>query len=552
MCAIGLGVGSPVPTAVADEAPPPVQTAVTSPEEAARVDNIPTPTLNWQPCKDFRHRGRQCAEVALPLDYDDPNGTQITVLVLKVPARKPDQRIGSLFINPGGPGQSAANFVSGAEAFLSPQVLERFDLIGMDPRGIAGSSPLDCYKDPEAAAAALRPAWDLVFPTNKEEMATFQKSIRTVGESCGSTGKDLASAMSTAQVARDMEVLRRAVGDDKLSYLGFSYGSYLGQVYANLFPDRVRAVAIDGVINPTEWLGTYGTALIPFGLRIGSGFGADHAVTTLMERCAAVDDCPLSNPSETLDRVLERLKKSPVTFPTEDGGEQVVTYQRFTNSLLGLLYAPQTVESVAEYIGVVDQLGTTEEATPEAEVRLSLGQSFLNLEEQSRSAVSEGSIPPNDLRISEGDRAQLHSQSRMMAVICSEGSHPSERVMRRLDRVNSQVSPYFGAMWYWNQAACASPAWKVRDEDAYRGPFNKVTSAPVLVVGNEFDPATNFHNAVEVAQMLPNSRLVLADNWGHIAYKRSDCVTEAVDSYLLTPEDKENIKCKDAWQPFTE
>ncbi|MDO5067713.1 MAG: alpha/beta hydrolase [Propionibacteriaceae bacterium] len=544
---VGAGISIPQPLAVADEPPP---HDVTSPEEAARVDNLPTPGLEWKPCTQVQHKDRQCAEVSLPLDYDEPDGTRITVSVLKVPAKNQEQRIGSLFVNPGGPGGSGMDFVAGAENFLSPEVLERFDIIGMDPRGIGQSSPLNCYDDPDAAVAALKPAWEMEFPVTEEETTTFQKSMRTVGQACGGHGREMASAMSTSQVARDMEMLRRAVGDEKLTYLGFSYGSYLGQVYANMYPDRLRAVGIDGVLNPTEWLGSFTTATIPFGLRIGSGFGADHAITTLMERCAKVDDCPLSDPTEALDRVMQQLKQAPVTFPGPDGKEQVITYQRFTSVMLALLYAPESVENVAEYIGVVDQL-RPDSPLPDTE-RAALGSSFLKLEEQAGHTVAEGIAPPNDLRVAEAELTKLQRESRMMAVICSEGSHPSERAMRNYGKAYALWSPYFGAKWHWNQAACASPGWKVRDEDSFRGPFNKRTSAPVMIVGNEFDPATNFHNAVEVGELLPNSRVVLANSWGHIAYRRSECATKAMDSYLIDPKDDYNVRCDDGWQPFSE
>ena len=128
------------------------------------MDNLPTPSVEWRPCKQFQYRGQQCAEVTLPLDYDEPEGAQITVSVLKIPARNPEQRIGSLFVNPGGPGGSGKSLAAGARSTLSPEILDRFDIIGMDPRGIGDSSPLECYEDAEAAVEALKPAWEMIFP----------------------------------------------------------------------------------------------------------------------------------------------------------------------------------------------------------------------------------------------------------------------------------------------------------------------------------------------------------------------------------------------------
>jgi pimeloyl-ACP methyl ester carboxylesterase len=191
----------------------------------------------------------QCATAVVPLDYDRPKGRQITVALARLPASDPGRRIGSLFLNPGGPGGSGVDMVLQGGPFLfSDEVRARFDLVGFDPRGIMRSTPLRCYETlDEALADWLTP---FPFPVTREEERIWVRSDRAVARACAERGGPILDHMSTANVARDMDLLRRAVGDAKLSYVGYSYGSYLGATYANLFPGKVRALVVDGVLDP--------------------------------------------------------------------------------------------------------------------------------------------------------------------------------------------------------------------------------------------------------------------------------------------------------------
>ncbi|MFD0539044.1 alpha/beta fold hydrolase [Actinomadura luteofluorescens] len=220
----------------------------TSPVEKARADRVPTPKLDWYKCYDTA----ECATVRLPLDYDDPKGATTEIAVLRVRARNAKKRIGSLFVNPGGPGGQGTAIAYQAPYFLGKDVLDRFDIVGFDPRGIGFSSNVACFKSTKDQTLALA-GMNVAFPVGAKQEAAYVKSAKAVGKGCSTTGKKLAGAMSTAEAARDMDVLRRAVGDKKLSYLGFSYGTAIGQYYANMFPDRLRAVVVDGVINPVSW-----------------------------------------------------------------------------------------------------------------------------------------------------------------------------------------------------------------------------------------------------------------------------------------------------------
>ena len=197
----------------------------TSPVEKKRVDSVPTPKLAWYKCYDIA----ECATVRLPLDYDDPKGATTEIAVLRVKARNAKKRVGSLFVNPGGPGGQGTALAYQAPQFLGADVLDRFDIVGFDPRGIGFSSNVACFtstRDQSLALAGL----NVAFPVGAKQEAAYIKSAKALGKGCSTTGKKMAGAMSTAEVARDMDVLRRAVGDKKLSYLGFSYGTALGQM----------------------------------------------------------------------------------------------------------------------------------------------------------------------------------------------------------------------------------------------------------------------------------------------------------------------------------
>ena len=263
----------------AEAAPVPATNATTkkadrtSAIEKRRSKSVKTPKLTWHSCYGYA----KCATVKVPLDYDKPRGTKIAVAVLKVPAKNKKKRIGSLFINPGGPGASGTEMARSATSYLSTRLTDRFDVVGFDPRGIAHSKNVRCFPSAQQNDKNLKAIRSLQFPYLATQEKMLTKVSNKQAKACSTTGKPLTGAVSTAEVARYMDLLRRAVGDKKLSYFGFSYGSYLGEVYANLYPDRVRAIAIDGVIDPVKWAGTKKTQSTPMWLRLQSAQGASKA-----------------------------------------------------------------------------------------------------------------------------------------------------------------------------------------------------------------------------------------------------------------------------------
>ncbi|MEV4704260.1 alpha/beta fold hydrolase [Actinoplanes sp. NPDC049316] len=497
--------------------------ATTGSAEARRVGRVATPKLRWYACYGWA----QCATAEVPLDYDHPYGEQTTLALLRVRAKDRKHRIGSLFVNPGGPGASATSFALMSPMVLSDSLLRRFDIVGMDPRGIGASDPVSCFTDPGRQAAALK-GMNVAFPVGAKETAAYLRSARKLATGCSTTGRSLAGAMSTAEVARDMDVMRRAVGDKKLSYLGFSYGTALGQYYAAMFPDRFRAIAVDGVINPRSWAGTAQTQHVIQDERLHSAEGAERALHRILTLCdrAGETKCEFAagDPVRRFGILTRRLQAKPVTV---EGTK--ITYAALIGEVLGALYGDDAAEQVT---AMASDLWTLTSAHPSGGAAAAATSSLLR---------RFGRGFPYD-----------NSVDAYASVMCTDGLHPAHagswpaKVAKATKR-----APYFGPAWAWASAPCARDTWTVRDEDAWTGPFDRPTRNTVLVVGSYWDPATNYYQAVSSSRLLGNARLLSSDNFGHTAYGTSACVTAATDRYLLAKTlPAAGTVCR-AEQPFT-
>ncbi len=523
--ALPVGLASAAPAQAA---------STTSAKEAKRVARVKTPKITWVENPDL---GGYTGSVKLPLDYDHPTGSKVTIALFKVPAADPAEKIGTLFVNPGGPGASGVSLAESATGFLSQSVLDHFDVVGFDPRGTNGSTEVTCFSSSSAQASALS-GLNEAFPSSTQQ-GSYITSSQNLAKACSKYGKSLASSMSTAEVARDMEVLRRAVGDSKLNYLGFSYGSYLGEVYASLFPDRFRTIAIDGVLDPTAWAGTSVTSSIPATTRIKAGEASWNALVAGLAACAdaASGYCPLEDPQADFDGVATALKAK--TLRIGDGDDAFVySYQDFISDSLSLLYYPEGMDYLAQIIAALKQLiGTdTGSTTSAAGDRVtSLVRAF------HRAAALEDPSYDNGLEAYSG-------------VLCTDAYQPySASAWVSATDKSAIRAPHFGEIWGWADVQCATQYWKAKDEDTYHGSYSLSTAAPVLIVGNYHDPATNYSGAVEANTLMPNSVLLRSDSWGHTAYGTSDCVTDRVDSYLITgkiPSGTSTTVCTGDVRPF--
>ena len=309
--------------------------------------------LQWNKC--FQTEGPfECTTVQVPLDYNESSGA-ISLSVVRLPATDQAHRIGSLFLNPGGPGGSGVDFTVGAGQFLfTPEVRARFDLVGFDPRGIARSTALRCFGTPKQWGPFFTP---FAFPLTPEEEEAWMASDRFLNDACAQRGGLIIDHMSTANVARDMERLREAVGDAKLTYYGVSYGSFLGQVYANMFPNNFRALVIDGVLDPIAWV-NQGSA-IPFSTALRSDDGAMKTLNEFFRLCDAGGEEKSDFAPDSADRYKtmadKLLEDGPVEITLPDGSTEVLNYSNLISLTLGPMYDSPSWEDFAGFLAFLEE-----------------------------------------------------------------------------------------------------------------------------------------------------------------------------------------------------
>ncbi len=491
--------------------------------------------LNWSTCyRDVTVDtgvGYECAQLKVPLDHDRPRGTSIRLSVVRIPAGDPDARIGSIFLNPGGPGGSGVDFAlffGPAAGFVwGQEVADRFDIVGFDPRGIARSTPVRCFGTIDQATEVFAP---FAFPLTPEEEAEWIAGDTLLAERCDIRANRVGSHMSTANVARDLDMLRAAAGDDQLTYFGASYGSYLGVTYANLFPDRVRAVIVDGVLDPVAWANV--EAEVPFSTRLESGQGAQATLEQVFALCeeAQPGACPLApDPGDRYAAIAdELLTGGPVDVLLPDFPVPFrLTYQDLVGATLGALYDPFSGPFLFQELVAVE--GALADAG-----RLDLP----------ATAAARTATPTSFLRYD-------NFVESFPAVACSDTNNPTDYAVWSAEGAAADQDSYFGRLWTWASSPCAQ--WPLDDVDAYEGPWTAATANDVLVIGNLYDPATRYEGANAVRDLLPNSALVTADLPGHVSLGASGCTGFLMGQYLLDPSTAPAIDgafCPQEFNPF--
>ncbi|MEJ7706405.1 MAG: alpha/beta hydrolase [Nocardioidaceae bacterium] len=490
---------------------------------AANEVHAPIPVLNWKPCSAFKQSAAaqqgglrlSCARATVPLDYDRPHGDTIKLFISKVPAAKPAQRIGTLFTNPGGPGGSASEAAPYIAQLLGPGVRNHFDVVGVDPRGVGGSQGVRCRSDepwPDFPKVA--------FPLTPRQVRTqlrFNAHLRHV---CAEGGNPILDHMTTADTARDMDLIRQAVGDERLTYYGVSYGTYLGATYAAMFPDRVRALIVDGVLDPVAWAtGRNGLGdKLPFSTRLRSGVGAWDALTTAFAECDRVtkQQCPLSgSATEKWLRIIKRLKQRPFHF----GDGEFFRYQDLIGATLGFLYSRDSYRPLMAMINEIHHLMF------ESKSSTSVASALRHFQQRSREVTRRGPGGPYGL-----GRA---ARPAFEAISCADSVNPrNPRAWVRAGAIADSQGPWFGRLWTWASSPCAK--WPGSSADAFRGPWRVKTSRPVLVVTTLHDPATPINGARKLNGLFAGSRLLSVRTWGHGAIGTSRCITERFARYLVS------------------
>ncbi len=461
--------------------------------------------LSWAACgltPEATAAGVQCAVADLPMDHDEPDGARVGIAVGRVPATDPANRIGSLFFNFGGPGGPAVEYLQAAGAGVFATLNERFDIVAFDPRGVGQSTPsIDCRADQEAQGTYSMP-----FPTplSVDPEAQVAKAQSYVDQ-CLATNGEILSHVSTANVARDMDALRAAVGDEQLTYLGYSYGTFLGATYAAMFPDRYRALVLDGALDPDQYLNDPSAALT------AQTAGFETALARFAQACA-VDQVACAgfggaDPYLAYDDLVAAADAAPIPATGFSPDARPVTGDDIRAATLSMLYAKQLWGVLA--------LALSEAAAGDATLVRAIVQGAFYGE------LEEGTYDPA------GDR--------YFAISASEAAYGPEDVPALLDR-GADSWAAFPHFWFNSGYSEVGYAlWPADDEDAYRGPFTVPASSPTaLVIGTAYDPATPYQGSVAMAAQLGNARLLTMEGDGHTAYGgNSTCIDAATEAYLV-------------------
>jgi pimeloyl-ACP methyl ester carboxylesterase len=496
-------------------------TAATAPAPATADAAAPAPAvphLDWKACGG----GFLCATAAVPLDYAHPAGPKISIAVIKHPATGPAHRIGSLFFNPGGPGDSGVTSLRQLYPLFPPAVRAQFDLVSFDPRGTGQSTVLQCFASNEQEQQLLGPVTSEGFPVGAAQQRAWEDTWGRFDQACAAHAGPLLAHDSTADTARDMDLLRRAVGDPTLNYLGISYGTYLGATYANLFPAKVRAMVLDGDADPVQWAtGTGGSAaVLSTLLRQGSDEGSATALSAFLDLCG----------------------RAPASACAFSAGSPVATRARFATLLNRLARHPVTMAGTTYTMAVA--VDTVVNGLYQALPILNLTDGWSDLAttlEGLWAATSGGPAPatiapaPAGSGVQPGANAPYSGAESALGVLCSDSPNPRVPAQYAAQAaLASARSGVVGPDWVWpGGEACAQ--WPVLAQDRYTGPFNRPTASPILVVGNTVDPATPYQDAVAMSRDLADARLLTVDGYGHTALANpSSCVAAAEDAYFVT------------------
>ncbi len=491
----------------------------TDPYVDALADAAPAPALQWSDCDS----GFSCATARVPLDYTQPAGRAIELSVIKLPATDPAHRIGTLFVNFGGPGRSGVARLRERAHWpwlFSDALRARFDLVSWDTRGVANSAPVHCF--PDATAQQLFFAAYPPMPGTPAAEAPFFAAAKTLADGCAQRAGDLLPHLSTENTARDLDLLRRAVGDDKLSFHGISYGTYLGALYANMFPGRVRGLVLDGSMDfRGNALGVDDAAADrPIDTRQDVATGIAGTFDAMLDACvAAGPECAFSegDPRAKWQLVLEHVQREPISWDGQryDYGTVVAAAGQLSN--------PSGWPILAATLQHLYDLRETPYLPTDA-----LAESAVLV----RELADVGTGGPEWLGGTGANTYDDNYTEAFHAVQCADSRVPrDERRYSALALTEDQRVPVFGRLGVLDALTCAY--WPQAAVRPYTGPWNRKT-APILIINSRNDPATPLAGAAAGAAELADAHLLVGEGAGHSSmYVHSTC-SEAAKREFLT------------------
>jgi pimeloyl-ACP methyl ester carboxylesterase len=459
--------------------------------------------LTWSGCKDFAttDHDRQsftdptlrCTRVEVPLDYARPQGPTARIGVLRRPADNQQERLGSVLVNPGGPGASGMTAVaSRAAAVVGTDLGRRFDLVGFDPRGIGASQPkIVCRNTQEEDAERL----DLDLDTSPAGIAQTESENQAYAQLCAQrVGKDMLANAGTRDVARDMDVLRSALGDAKLNFLGYSYGTRLGTSYAEQFPGNVRAMVLDGALDPNE-------NLVQSLVNQGAGF--QQSFDAFVGWCLAQSQCWLGTiPKDQANQAFQLLLL-PLTTAARPVGDRKLSYTDATIGTIQALYTDQ--------LWPVLNRGLSELAHGSGSTLLRLADIYYQRDEHGYSG----------------------SQDAFEAVRCLDDPPVTDpTIVQEADRLYREAAPFLDDGHPPSAARDACAFWPV-PPTGDSGDLQVEGLPPVLVVSTTGDPATPYQAGVELAHRLRGKLVTFEGNQHTVVLQGVKCVDDTVSNYLV-------------------
>ena len=480
--ALVAGCASPVRTT-------PSQPSTTAAGPSASTATVrPSAPLAWTDCG----APFECATLSVPLDYAGGGPAVAHISLIRLPATDRALRIGSLVTDPGGPGASGVDFVRQDATTIFPAAIrERFDIVGFDPRGVGLSTPVRCQADLEAYLS-VDPD-----PLNTAQWTALEAADRTFAAACGTAAGPLLGDVSTVSAARDMDLLRAALGDPKLTYVGYSYGTFLGATYAGLFPDHVRALVLDAAVDP---------ALDLMGRLRGQAASFEGALDRFLASCAANPGCEFHEggaSGRTFDRLIAALDRQPLPAPLVGGG-RAATAGMAWNAILGALYSP------------------------------GFGWPYL-AQALELAAHGDGSLlleTADALNGRKPDGEYSNEVEANNAIDCADEPAPTDpAAYMTLAQQLTRTAPRVGRVLAASGLTCAF--WPVHPTSA-PAPITAPGAPPILVIGGTGDPATPYAWSVALARELSSGVLLTRTGEGHGSYGLgTPCIDTPVNAYLL-------------------
>jgi len=445
--------------------------------------------LQWESC----YENYQCTDLLVPIDYTELKTGTFNISVLKYPATGA-KKLGSLIVNPGGPGGSGVDYAYAAEYLFNPAILNAYDIVGFDPRGVGRSEPIICLNDKELDANYASDSK----PDNEQEFAQTLIESKKFIQQCQEKNKHLTS-FSTANAARDMDILRQAVGDKQLNYMGKSYGTFLGTLYAQFFPDKVGRMVLDGAVDPS---------ISNFQQGLTQAVGFDKAFAAFVTDCSKRSDCPLPKDKtaavEEMKKIVSQLGKKP--------------NKRLSESLTLLGTASALYDSTT---------GWPKLRTAIKEVKKGKSEKYLKLADEYTGRTEDGDYTTNEF-----DSGAI--------IDCLDFADNRSVAQMKVDaKVFAKQAPLFGPYLAYGGLVCQ---YLETPKATQVVPTN--TANPIVIIGATGDPATPYEWAQGLNKILTNSVLISLTGDGHTGQGQGNkCVDGQVDDFYLTNESPKTSSC---------